>query len=176
MELTLLSSIKAIVSHIITQDLKIFRQKWYTLFSLFSFNFDSYRKNGLPLLHKVVLHYKIIPACNIWHIFVFSGAIKQLEAIKPFDSLLACFKSLLHPTDFQIFWLKDRKMKAWLFKKRLSEKFDDPCFHCNCKRLLPYLWQHSSILADIVHSVFHVVIVPALSFTIFRLEETNRHH
>jgi hypothetical protein len=129
MELTLLLSVKATVSHIITQDLKIFRQKWCTLFSLLSFNFDLYCKNGLPLLHKVVLHYKIIPACNIWHIFIFSGAIKQLEAIKPFGSLMASFKSLLHPTDFLIFWLKDRKMKAWLFKKRLREQFDGPCFN-----------------------------------------------
>jgi hypothetical protein len=62
---------------------------------LLSFNFDLYCKNGLPLLHKVFLRYKIIPACN--------GAIKQLEAIKPFGSLLASFKSLLHPTDFRIF-------------------------------------------------------------------------
>jgi hypothetical protein len=49
------------------------------------------------------MHYEIIPACNILHIFVFSGAIKQVEAIKPFASLVASFKSLLLPTDFRNF-------------------------------------------------------------------------
>jgi hypothetical protein len=62
MELTLLLPVKAIVLHIITQDLKIFRQCDIP-FSLLSFNFDSFCKKCLPL-HNVVLHYKIIPACN----------------------------------------------------------------------------------------------------------------
>jgi hypothetical protein len=42
-----------------------------------------------------------------------SGAIKELEAIKSFGSLLALFTSLLHSSD--------RKRKAWLFKKKLEE-------------------------------------------------------
>jgi hypothetical protein len=154
MELTLLLSVNNIMSHIITQDLKIFSQKWYTLFSLLSLNFDSYCKNGLPLLHKVVLHYKIIPACNIWHIFIFSGATEHLEAIKPFGSLVASFKSLLYPTDFRIFWLKDRKMKAWLFKNRLKKQFNGPFFSA---KPLPLQLQEIIVLSILYQFSTHLL-------------------
>jgi hypothetical protein len=104
-----------------------------------------YRKNSLLLLHIVVLHYKIITACNTWHIFAFSGAMKQLEEIKSFGSLLASFTSLLYSSDVRVFWLKDRKVKARQFRKGLEGKFFVPYFsakpfHCSCKRILPFLW------------------------------------
>jgi hypothetical protein len=53
--------------------------------------------------HKVLLQYKIIPASNTCNIFPFPGAIKQMEAIKSFGSLLASLKSLLYPTDIPVF-------------------------------------------------------------------------
>jgi hypothetical protein len=37
-----------------------------------------------PFIHKVTLHYRIIPPCNIWHTFAVSGVVKQLETLKTF--------------------------------------------------------------------------------------------
>jgi hypothetical protein len=57
-------SAKNIVSHIRTEDLKMFIQKRIHYFQFFSFNFDAYCKFGFPVLHRVILHYKFFPVCN----------------------------------------------------------------------------------------------------------------
>jgi hypothetical protein len=62
MELTLFLSARNIVSHIVTSDLKIFRQYCYTLFFIYFFLIMMHAvKYKLPLLHSVVWPYTIFP-------------------------------------------------------------------------------------------------------------------
>jgi hypothetical protein len=70
------------MSHIVMQGLKIFKQKSYALF----FYIICTVQKSIPLLHKVVLHYKITAASNTWHSLAVSGVIKHLEAIKMYFS------------------------------------------------------------------------------------------
>jgi hypothetical protein len=93
-----------------------------------------------PLLHRVVLHYKIIPAHNTWNIFAFSGAINQPEA-KSYGFPLANFTSLLHSSDIRVFWLKDRKVKALQFKEGYSVfvPFFSASASLSWERTLPFL-------------------------------------
>lgn len=69
----MLLSAKNVVSHILKEDLKVFRQK--------SCAFYAYCTKYFLLLHKVPQHYKIIPTCNTSHTSAFSGVIKQLETL-----------------------------------------------------------------------------------------------
>jgi hypothetical protein len=75
---------------------------------LFFFNFDAYCKNMFPLLHKVVHHYKIIPAYNTWHSWIVPTVRNQLCA--PLKCR-TCFyapkvQSFLHSSDIRLHWLK----------------------------------------------------------------------
>jgi hypothetical protein len=82
MKLTLLLSIRNIVSHIIREDLKMLKQKSHTLlFNSLPF-FNAYCKNYIHFFTEQLLTYLAV-----------SGAIKHLEAIKPLISLLASFTS-----------------------------------------------------------------------------------
>jgi hypothetical protein len=67
--------------------IKMFRQECHTL----------------PLLHGSVLHCKIFPTCNTWHIFSVPCAIKHFEAIRPYISIQATFTS---SSCVQVFWQK----------------------------------------------------------------------
>jgi hypothetical protein len=164
MELTLLLSVKVIVLHIITQDLKIFRQKCYTLFSLLSFNFELYCTNGLPLLHKVVLHYQIIPACNISH-FRILWCHKTAGSNETIWFSAGKFQIFVTPYRFSNILPEGQKNESMTIQEKakgnnltVRASVRSP-FHCNCKRLLPYLWQHtnSSIFADIESTICPVI-------------------
>jgi hypothetical protein len=74
--------------------LKVIRQKGYT------FSVRTEQKTFL-LLREVVLHYKIIPACNMCHSSAIPGIIKQLAALtsKKFAFLLVRVTSLLQSLD-----------------------------------------------------------------------------
>jgi hypothetical protein len=62
----------------------MFRQKSYILI------FMGAVQKLLLLLHKVVLHYKIIPACNTWHTSTVSDVIKQLKTLTTKVCFSAC--------------------------------------------------------------------------------------
>jgi hypothetical protein len=47
---------------------------------LFFCNFDAYGKNEFPLLHKMVLHHKLSPACNTWHSWIVPTVINHFHA------------------------------------------------------------------------------------------------
>jgi hypothetical protein len=63
MKLTFLLSAKNVMPHIVTLDLKIFKQESHAVF--FIYNSIRTIQKSAPLLHKVVLRYKIIAVCNI---------------------------------------------------------------------------------------------------------------
>jgi hypothetical protein len=125
---------------------------------------------SFPLLHKVVLHYKIIPSCNTWHTSIASGVIKQLVTPK---TLLCYFARKVHI--FATFFryspccLGGQKTESVEIQERLERKFfvlyiSAKPFHCNCKKILPVLWSqpNACIVAEIqgafsflwVHSEF----------------------
>jgi hypothetical protein len=59
------------------------------------------------ILHKVVLHYKIIPACNTWNTSAVSGVLKQEETLTTKVYFSACKVHIFARfSDIQLCWLK----------------------------------------------------------------------
>jgi hypothetical protein len=54
-------------------------------------------QKNVPLLHKVLLHYKIIVACNTLYYSAVSGVIKHMGALKVYFSPVK-FTFLLYPS------------------------------------------------------------------------------
>jgi hypothetical protein len=163
MELTIFLSAKNIVSHNITSYLKMFRQSYALFLLIFYFilfcfcNFDAYCKNENPLLHKVVLHYKIIPACNTWHSWIVATVINQLHA--PLKSR-TCFyapKVQIFSTFIRYSTLLTKEILKWKWSLwRPKTKFfvsylTAKPFHCSWKCILPFvcLQPNTCIAAEI---------------------------
>jgi hypothetical protein len=155
------------VSHNITSYLKMFGQKSYALFLfifilfLFFCNFDAYRKNKIPLLHKVVLHYKIIPACNTWNSWIVPTVIHHLHApLKSRTSFYArkvqIFSTFIRYSTLLTKGILKRKWsllrpKTKFFVSYLTAK----PFHCSWNCILPFVWpQPNMCIADEIDCSF----------------------
>jgi hypothetical protein len=97
--------------HVVMWDLKIFKQKRYALLFCFYNSIHTVQKS-VPLLHKVVLHYKIIAAFNTWHSSAVSGVIKHLAGPKVYFS--PC-KIHIFVTPFSYLTLLTRGIEKWKY-------------------------------------------------------------
>jgi hypothetical protein len=134
--------------------LEIFNQKKLYSFLFLSFLFYAYSTKSFPLLHKVDLHYKIIPSCNNWHTSAVSGVIKHLEWLK---TLLL----LLHSSDVRLSWLQGWKSKSIGIKVRLERKF---CF-VHQGQALPLQLQENIVVSMVTTKRIVPEIQSALSFS-----------
>jgi hypothetical protein len=76
-------------------------------------------QKSFPLLHKVVLHYQIIPSCNTWHISAVSIVLKHLEPLKALF-YYSLFKIRVFATLFSYFTLLTRRIEKWKYGKENS--------------------------------------------------------
>jgi hypothetical protein len=141
--------------HIVTYDLKVC-------------NFDAYVQMSFPLLHGVILIYKIIPSYKTWHNFAISGVVKHLETIKRlfyysvckihiFATLLSYLTLLTRGAESESMGIQERPERG-SFVSYMSPTV----FHCSCKKIFPFLWllPNACIIAEI-QSAFSILWVPS---------------
>jgi hypothetical protein len=121
--------------------LKIFKQENYAFFFLFFFfcfyNLIRTVQKSVPFLHKVVLHYKIIAACNTWHSSAVSGVIKHLTALKMY---FAPCKVHIFVTLFSYSTLLTRGIEKWKYGNSGETAEKIPSFVHECQTLPLQLW------------------------------------
>jgi hypothetical protein len=118
-------------------------------------------QKSFPLLHKVVLHYKIISSCNIWHTSAVSGVLKHREPLKTLFYYSVC-KVHIFATLFRYSTLLTTGTEKWKYGNsgKTGEKFfvlyiNAMPFHCSCKKMLPFLWlQPNACIVAEIHSAF----------------------
>jgi hypothetical protein len=97
----------------------------------------------LPLLHRVVLHYKIISDHNTWH----TSAVPGVEnSWKHSEICFSAWKFQIFAALFRYSTLSSKGIEKWKYEnERLERKFfvsyiSAESFHCRCKSILPFLW------------------------------------
>jgi hypothetical protein len=116
-----------------------------------------------PLLHKVVLHYKIVPACNTWHNPAVSGVIKQLETLKP----VFCFSALkvqIFAALFRYSTLLTKGREKWKFGNLRETRETIICFVYQCQVLSLRLQEKNALSVAATKACIVTEIESAFSF------------